>query len=82
MPQSQAAQSFAQWGTPPEGPPFPSMVLSKHIRSVKKPPIAAFVRVDQSVTVRYNLVVEPGLPVSPLQGGTAFLLPAPGPVPL
>src|SRR5215203_6379385 len=43
----------------------------------RKRPFAAYAKVDQSVTVRYNLVVEPGLPVSPLQGGTAFLLPAP-----
>jgi hypothetical protein len=30
---------FAQWGTPPEGPPFPSMVGSKHIPSAKKTPL-------------------------------------------
>jgi hypothetical protein len=28
-----------QWGTPPEGPPFPSMVVSKHIPSAKKTPL-------------------------------------------
>lgn len=28
MPQSQAALTFAQWGTPPQGPPFPSRPLS------------------------------------------------------
>jgi hypothetical protein len=59
------------------GSPIPSRLLSKHILSVKKTPFAAFARVDQSVTARYNLVVEPGLPVSPLQGGPAFLLPVP-----
>jgi hypothetical protein len=44
---------------------------------VKKLSFAAYAKVDQNVTVRYNLVVEPGLPVSPLQGGPAFHLPAP-----
>ncbi len=33
---SQAALTFAQWGTPPEGPPFPSMLVSKHIPSAKR----------------------------------------------
>jgi hypothetical protein len=68
-----------QWGTPPEGPPSPSMVVSKHIPSAKKTPICGIYKVDQSVTARYNSVVELGLPVSPLQGGPAFLLPTPGP---
>ena len=31
--------TFAQWGTPAEGPPFPSMVVSKHKPSAKKTPI-------------------------------------------
>jgi hypothetical protein len=71
-----------QWGTPPEGPPFPSILVSKHISSAKKTPFAAYAKVDQSVTARYNFVVESGLPVSPLQGGPALLLPAPGPIPM
>src|SRR5215207_3109837 len=78
MPQSQAARTFAQWGTLRWRPPFPSMVVSKHMPSAKKMPICGIYKVDQSVTARYNFVVEPGLPVSPLQGGPAFLLPAPG----
>jgi hypothetical protein len=28
-----------QWGTPLEGPPFPSKLLSKHMPSAKKTPI-------------------------------------------
>jgi len=28
-----------QWGTPPEGPPFPSILVSKHMPSAKKTPI-------------------------------------------
>jgi hypothetical protein len=54
------------------------MVVSKHMLSAKKTPICGIYKVDQSVTARYNFVVEPGLPVSPLQGGPALLLPAPG----
>jgi hypothetical protein len=46
-------------------PPFPSMVVSKHMLSAKKTPICGIYKVDQSVTARYNFVVEPGLPVSP-----------------
>ena len=80
MPQSQAALTFAQWGRHPRLSPFPSMVVSKHMLSAKKTPICGINKVDQSVTARYNFVVEPGLPVSPLQGGPAFLLPAPGPM--
>jgi hypothetical protein len=76
MPQSQAALTFAQWGTPPEGPPFPSMLVSKHIPSAKKTPICSTCKGCQSVTERYNFD-EPGLPISPLQGGPAFLLSAP-----
>jgi hypothetical protein len=38
MPQSQAALTFAQWGTP-EGRPFPSRLVSNHIRSVEDTPI-------------------------------------------
>src|SRR5215207_3587280 len=53
-------------------PPFPSMVVSKHMLSAKKTPICGIYKVDQSVTARYNFVVEPGLPVSPLQGGPAL----------
>ena len=60
-----------------DAPPLPSMVVSKHIPSAKETPVCGIYKVDQSVTERYNLV-EPGLPVSPLQGGPAFLLPAPG----
>jgi hypothetical protein len=41
MPQSQAALTFAQWGTPPDGPPFPSVLVSKHTPSIKKSPIWA-----------------------------------------
>ena len=44
---------------------------------VKKLSFAAYAKIGQSVTARYNLVVEPGLPVSPLQGGPALLLPTP-----
>src|SRR5215208_3505590 len=77
MPQCQPALTFAQWGTPPEGPPFPSRLVSKHIPSANKTPICGIYKVDQSVTERYNFVVEPGLPVSPLQGGPAFLMPVP-----
>src|SRR5215203_1195706 len=78
MPQSQAALTFAQWGRHPRLSPFPSMVVSKHMLSAKKTPICGINKVDQSVTARYNFVVEAGLPVSPLQGGPALLLPAPG----
>src|SRR5215213_3645397 len=67
-------------GVTREGPPFPSRLLSKHIPSAKKTPIRSIYTVDQSVTARYNFVVELGLPVSPLQGGPALLLPAPGPM--
>ena len=56
-----------------EGPPFPSKLVSKHIPSAKKTPICGIYEVDQDVTASYNLV-EPGLPVSPLQGGPAFPL--------
>jgi hypothetical protein len=28
-----------QWGTPPQGPPFPSRLVSKHMPSAKKMPI-------------------------------------------
>src|SRR5215212_8335196 len=59
-------------------PPFPSMVVSKHMLSAKKTPICGIYKVDQSVTARYNFVVEPGLTVSPLQGGPALLWRAPG----
>src|SRR5215212_4649462 len=38
----------------------------------RKHPLAAYSKVVRSVTERYNLV-EPGLPVSPLQGGPALL---------
>jgi hypothetical protein len=41
------------------------MVVSKHMPSAKKTPIYGIYKVDQSVTARYNFVVEPGLPVSP-----------------
>src|SRR5215213_7386092 len=44
MPQSQAALTFAQWGTPPDGPPFPSVLVSKHMLSAKKRPYAAYTR--------------------------------------
>jgi hypothetical protein len=64
MPQSQAALTFAQWGTPPEGPPFPSMLVSKHIPSAKKTPICSTCKGCQSATARYNFD-EPGLPISP-----------------
>jgi hypothetical protein len=40
MPQCQPALIFAQWGTPPEGPPFPSKLVSKHIPAAKKTPIS------------------------------------------
>src|SRR5215208_7813026 len=40
----------------------------------RKRPFAACVKVDQSVTVRYNLVVEPGLPVSPPPRRSGFSL--------
>jgi hypothetical protein len=59
-----AALTFAQWGTPPEGPPFPSMVVSKHISSANKMPICSTYEGCRSVTVRYNFVA-PGLPISP-----------------
>jgi hypothetical protein len=39
LPRGKAALTFAQWGTPPEGPPFPSKVVSKHIPSAKKTPL-------------------------------------------
>ena len=40
--------------------------------SAKKTPICGIHKADQSVTARYNFVVEPGLLVSPLQGGPGF----------
>jgi len=39
MLQGQAALTLAQWGTPPEGPPFPSILVSKHIPLAKETPI-------------------------------------------
>src|SRR5215211_6961985 len=36
---------------------------------------APSVAVDQGVAGCYNIVVEPGSPVSPLQGGPAFFMP-------
>jgi hypothetical protein len=36
-------------------------------------------RFEPSVTEYYNFVCEPGLPVFPLPGGPAFLLPVPRP---
>jgi hypothetical protein len=60
-----------------DAPPFPSMVVSKHMPSAKETPICGIYKVDQSVTERYNFIIESGLPSSPLQGGPAFLLPAP-----
>jgi hypothetical protein len=56
-----------------DAPPFPSMLLSKHICSVKKTTICSIRKGCRRVTARYNLV-EPGSPISPLQGGPAFLL--------
>src|SRR5215203_3761675 len=64
MPQCQPALTFAQWGTPPEGPPFPSRLLSKHISYANKMPICSTSEGCRRVTVRYNFV-EPGLPISP-----------------
>jgi hypothetical protein len=58
-----------------EGPPFPSRLLSKHIPSAKKTPVCGICKGCRRVTARYNLV-EPGSPISPLQGGPAFLLAA------
>ena len=49
---------------------------------VKKLSLAVYAKVDQNVTVRYNLVVEPGLPVSPSKAARLFSCLRPGPVPL
>ena len=66
------ALTFAQRGTPTEGPPFPSRLVSKHMPPAKKTPIRG---VGKDWSERYNFGVEPGLPLSPLRGGPAFLLP-------
>src|ERR687890_739407 len=54
-----------------EGPPFPSRLLSKHIPSAKKTLVCGTCKGCRRGTARYNLV-EPGSPISPLQGGPAF----------
>ena len=55
MPQGQPALTFAQWGTPPQGPPFPSMLVSKHIPSAKKNAplrhMQGLIKALQSVTI-------------------------------
>jgi hypothetical protein len=81
MAHGRAALTFAQWGTPPETVPHyppgsyhsPSRLLSQ-ARLVKNLSFAAYAAVGQSVTERYNVLVEPGLPVYPLQGGPAFFI--------
>src|SRR5215208_3531404 len=72
MPQGQAALAFAEWGTPPESVPHsPPGFHHSFSRLLSQAPlcekalICSICKVGQSVTVRYNLVVEPGLPVSP-----------------
>ena len=76
MLQGQAPLTFAQWGTPPEGPPFPSMVVSKHIPSAKK---TFTCDIFEGCSKRYKSVRIPLLIracLLPLQGSPAFRLPA------
>jgi hypothetical protein len=77
MPQSQAALTFAQWGRPrvPHSPPGWYQITYALWR---KRPFAAFARVDQSVTERYNFVGELGLPVSPSKAARLFSCLRPG----
>jgi hypothetical protein len=56
------ALTFAQRGTPTEGPPFPSRLVSKHMPPAKKTPIRG---VGKDWSERYNFDVEPGLPLPP-----------------
>jgi hypothetical protein len=90
MLQGQAALAFAEWGTLPERVPIslqtsiiPSAGSYHKPLYVKKFSFAEYAKVSQSVTVRYNLVVEPGLPVSPpSKAARLFSCLPPGPVPL
>jgi hypothetical protein len=59
-----------------EGPPFPSMLLSKHIPSAKKTPICSTCKGCQSATQRVTILMSRACLYPPLQGGPAFLLPA------
>jgi hypothetical protein len=71
------ALTFPQWGTLGWRPPFPSWLVSKHMPPAKKTPILG---IGKDWWERYNFGVEPGLPLSPLRGSPAFLLPhSPGP---
>jgi len=62
MPQGQAALTFGQGGTPPEGPPSPSKPVSKHMPPAKKTPIRV---VYKDWSKCYDFGVESGLPLSP-----------------
>jgi hypothetical protein len=84
MPQGQAALAFAEWGTPPETVPHsPPGFHHSFSRLLSQAPlcekalICSICKVGQSVTVRYNLVVEPGLPVSPPPRRPGFSLACP-----
>ena len=71
MPQSQAALTFAQWGTPPEGPPFPSRLLSfpsrllsKHITLYENHSFAVYTLVLLGTTISVSLSRAPPHPPS------------------
>src|SRR5215212_3440122 len=69
-----------QWGTPPEGPPFPSRLVSKHIPSAKKTSTCG---IFAGCSKRYRALEFrccAGLACSPSKAARLFCCPRPGPV--
>jgi hypothetical protein len=66
-------------GDATRGSPIPLQAGIKAHTLCEKTPMCSICKDCQSVTVRYHFV-EPGLPISPLQGGPAFSIMACVPV--
>jgi hypothetical protein len=66
------ALTFAQWGILGWRPPFPSMLVSKHMPPAKKTPILG---IGKDWWERYNFGVEPGLPLPPSEAARLFSCP-------
>src|SRR5215204_2206287 len=78
MPQSQAALTFAQWGTPPETVPHsPPWWYQSTCPLRRKRPFAAYTRLIRALQ-RVTISLSRACLFPPLQGSPAFLLPASG----